>query len=243
MARKEKIEVELDYKSKGLGELKAKWADFGSDLLEPVVMLAAGATKAQAAWAGMRGVFESRVLGPLGLVAGASVGFLLTTKMLVGQWRTLGMTAAGALERMTLQFRPLLGSLDSAKERVKELQTFAVKTPFEIDEIVEANKMLQVLTQGALANEKGMTLVGDAASVAGQAFSGRRAFQVSTGMKGSLARRLRFGRCGFDTGFGLGIPMAGGDAGDFEIPSGVRFGAPDFDSHPDHAFRMKIAEF
>ena len=168
---KQKMEVEVDVRPKGLGELKAKWADFAGNLLEPMVLLAAGATKAQAAWAGFRGILESRVLGPLGLVAGASLGFLATTKLLVNQWRTLGMTAAGALERMTLQFRPLLGSMDRAKERVQELSRFAVKTPFEIEELVTANKMLETLTQGALANEKGMTLVGDAASVAGQAFS------------------------------------------------------------------------
>ena len=80
MARKEKIETEVEFRPKGLGELKAKWADFAGDLLEPVVMLAAGATKAQAAWAGMRGIFESRVLGPLGLVAAAI--WLLTAALL-----------------------------------------------------------------------------------------------------------------------------------------------------------------
>lgn len=171
MARKEKIEAEIEFKPKGLAELKGKWADFAGDLLEPMVLLAAGATKAQAAWAGLRGVFESRVLGPLGLVAGASIGFLATTRMLVGKWKELGMVASGTLERMTLQFRPLLGSLDRARERVKELQSFAVETPFEIEEIVEANKMLETLTQGALANREGMTLVGDSASVAGQAYA------------------------------------------------------------------------
>lgn len=168
---KQNMEVEVDVRPKGLGELKAKWTDFAGDLLEPMVLLAAGATKAQAAWAGFRGILESRVLGPLGLVAGASLGFLATTRLLINQWRSLGMVAAGALERMTLQFRPLLGSMERAKERVQELSRFAVKTPFEIEELVEANKMLETLTQGALANEKGMTLVGDAASVAGQAFS------------------------------------------------------------------------
>ena len=171
MARKERIEAEVEFRPRGLGELKARWADFAGDLLEPVVLLAAGATKAQAAWAGFRGIFEARVLGPLGLVAGASIAFLATTRLLVGQWKAMGMEAAGSLERMTLQFRPLLGSLASAKERVKELSNFAIKTPFELPEIVEANKMLEVLTQGALSTEKGMTLVGDAASVSGQAFS------------------------------------------------------------------------
>jgi hypothetical protein len=169
--RRERVEVEADFRAKGLSQLKGKWMDFAGDLLEPVVLLAAGATKAQAAWAGMRGMFEARVLGPLGLVAGASIAFLATTKLLIGRWKELGMAGAGALERMTLQFRPLLGSLDRAKERVKELQNFAVKTPFELNEIVEANKMLEVLTQGALSTEKGMTLVGDASSVAGESFS------------------------------------------------------------------------
>ena len=170
--RREKIEVETDFtKTKGLSQLKGKWMDFAGDLLEPAVLLAAGATKAQAAWAGMRGMFEARVLGPLGLVAAASLAFLGTTKLLISRWKELGMAGAGALERMTLQFRPLLGSLDSAKERVKELQTFAVVTPFELDEIVAANKMLEVLTQGAMSGTKGMTQVGDAASVAGEEFS------------------------------------------------------------------------
>ena len=163
--------MDVNYRPKGLGELKAKWGDFAGDLLEPVVLLAAGATKAQAAWAGMRGVFESRVLGPLGLVAGASLAFLATTRLLVGQWKAVGMAAAGSLERMTLQFRPLLGSLASAKARMAELSKFAVVTPFELPEIVEANKMLEVLTQGALSTAAGMTLVGNAASVAGTEFS------------------------------------------------------------------------
>lgn len=171
-----------------MGGLRRSWGDFAGDLLEPLVLLAAGATKAQAAWAGMRGIFESRVLGPLGLVAGASIGFLATTKLLVNQWKDLGMTAAAALERMTLQFRPLLGSLASAKERVKDLQKFAVKTPFEIDEIVEANKVLETLTQGALSTEKGMTLVGDAAAVTGNAFG-----DVAT-MVGRLYDGLMSGR-------------------------------------------------
>lgn len=160
----------LDSATRGMGKLKGQWSDFAGDLLEPMVLLAAGATKAQAAWAGLRGVLEARVLGPLGLVAGASIGFLATTKLLVGKWKEMGMVTSGALERMVLQFRPLLGSMDRAKERIEDLKKFAVVTPFELDEIVEANKLLEQLTKGALSTEKGMTLVGDAASVADQRF-------------------------------------------------------------------------
>jgi hypothetical protein len=164
--RREKVEVEAEFKAKGLGKLKAQWLDFAGDLVEPVALLAAGATKAQAAWAGMRGVFLTRVLGPLGLVAGAAAGFLLTTKKLVGEWKQLGMRSSAALERMTLQFRPLLGSMELARKRVKELFEFTAKTPFRLESVAQANKILQNLTKGALATKEGMTLVGDSAAVA-----------------------------------------------------------------------------
>lgn len=165
--RREKIEAEVEFKPKGLAKLRAQWLDFGGDLVEPVALLAAGATKVEAAWAGVRGIFLTQVLGPLGMVAGVATGFLLTTKKLVGEWKELGMRSAAALERMTLQFRPLLGSMDLARKRVKELFSFTAETPFRLEETAAANKMLQALTRGALATTEGMTLVGDSAAVAG----------------------------------------------------------------------------
>jgi len=162
--------VDVEFQAKGLGRLKASWADFAGDLLEPVAILAAGGSKVQAAWAGAASMFQSRVLGPIGLAAGLSIGFLATTWKLVGAWKQMGMSSASGLETLTLQFKPLLGNLAAAKERVRELVEFTNKTPWHLDEAAAANKTLESLTRGALSSKAGMMLVGDAAAVAGAGF-------------------------------------------------------------------------
>lgn len=195
--RKERIEAEVEFKPKGLAQMQSKWLDFAGDLLEPVALLAAGATKVEAAWAGVRGMFLTRVLGPLGMVAGAAVGLLVTTKRLVAEWSALGVRGAATLERMTLQFRPLLGSMALARQRVRELFEFAAKTPFELGETAGANRILEGLTRGALSTKEGMTLVGDSAAVAGAGFEetarqvGRLYDQLQSGRPaGEAAMRL-----------------------------------------------------
>lgn len=165
--RRERIEAEVEFKPKGLAQLQSKWLDFAGDLVEPVALLAAGATKVEAAWAGVRGMFLTRVLGPLGMVAGAAAGLLLTTKRLTAEWSQLGLRGAATLERMTLQFRPLLGSMSLARQRVRELFEFTARTPFQLGESASANKVLEGLTRGALSTREGMMLVGDAAAVSG----------------------------------------------------------------------------
>lgn len=170
MARKERLEAEVEFKAKGLKKLRGQWLDFAGDLAEPMILLAGGATKAQAAWAGLKGVFEMRVLGPMGMVAGAATALLGVTNKLVGRWKDMGMASAAALSRMTLEFRPLLGSMELANKRVKELYEFTAKTPFRLAEVAAANKTLETLTQGALSGKDGMELVGDSAAVAGVRF-------------------------------------------------------------------------
>ena len=154
----------------GIGKIKASWLDFAGELLEPMAILAAGGTKASAAWAGMRGVFLTKVLGPLGMVVGAATGFLLVTRNLVKEWRAMGIQSAKAIETLTIQFKPLLGSMELAKRRAREIFAFSVKTPFKFDELAAGNKVLEGLTRGALSGKAGMELVGDAAAVAGAGF-------------------------------------------------------------------------
>ncbi|CAB4159152.1 hypothetical protein UFOVP736_26 [uncultured Caudovirales phage] len=163
--------VNVQVQSTGLGKLKSQWADFAGTLLEPVAILASGGTKVQAIWAGVKAVFMAKVLGPLELGVGASIAFLAMTKRLVGAWKELGMASAATLERMTIQFRPLLGSMERARDRVKELMEFTAKTPFRLEETAEANKILENLTKGALSTKDGMYLVGDAAAVANAGFA------------------------------------------------------------------------
>lgn len=72
------------------------------------------------------------------------------------------------LERQAVAFKTLLGNADAASRRMAELARFAAQTPFELPEIVQASKILQSLTNGALASGDGLRLVGDAAAATGR---------------------------------------------------------------------------
>lgn len=88
---------------------------------------------------------------------------------------TVGAISAGlryntVLESQTVAFKTLLGSADAAARRMEDLADFAASTPFELPEVVSASKLLQSLTQGALASGDALRLVGDSAAAAGRGF-------------------------------------------------------------------------
>ncbi len=107
----------------------------------------------------------SMVAGAGAVIAGimavkSSLDVLFDTVGKARQWETL-----------TLQFKVLLGSTEAAQTRLKELADFAAATPFELPEIAEASRVLQVFTKGALATTQGLTLVGDVAAGVQRPFS------------------------------------------------------------------------
>lgn len=72
------------------------------------------------------------------------------------------------LEQQAVAFKTLLGSVDAATARMKELAKFAAETPFELPELVQASKVLENMTGGALAAGEGLRIVGDAAAASGR---------------------------------------------------------------------------
>lgn len=75
---------------------------------------------------------------------------------------------AAGIESLTMQFETLLGSAEAARSRMQEIKTFAASTPFEVANLSETSKLLQTLGGDMLATGKGLRMVGDAASIAGQ---------------------------------------------------------------------------
>lgn len=75
---------------------------------------------------------------------------------------------AAGIESLTMQFETLLGSAEAARDRMQEIKTFAASTPFEVANLSETSKLLQTLGGDMLATGKGLRMVGDAASIAGQ---------------------------------------------------------------------------
>ena len=76
------------------------------------------------------------------------------------------ISSASEMEGFKASFTTLLGSADAAEQRLKELVDFAKTTPFELPQVTEASRVLQALTDGALATGDGLRMVGDMASVA-----------------------------------------------------------------------------
>lgn len=110
---------------------------------------------------------SAMLAGALGGVAG-----VVGTKLLAALAKMPGAltSSAASVEDLTLQFKTLLGSVEAAQARITSLIEFSARTPFEIQEVAAASKLLQTLTDGALATEKGLTLVGDAAAATGADF-------------------------------------------------------------------------
>ncbi len=106
--------------------------------------------------------------------------------------------AASSLEALNAQFKVLLGSQDAANQRMKELVEFSAQTPFQLEDLAQASKSLEVMTNGALSTAKGMTLIGDVVAATGKLFDeivrpmGRLQAMLVNGEKavGEESRRL-----------------------------------------------------
>lgn len=77
---------------------------------------------------------------------------------------TKAILVASETEQLRVAFEVLLGTADKAARRMADLQHFANVTPFELTEVANASRSLEVLTRGALSGVKGLTLIGDVAS-------------------------------------------------------------------------------
>jgi len=75
--------------------------------------------------------------------------------------------ASARLEALSLRMRILMRDTARADARMRELVDFAATTPFQLPDLVRATQILEVLSAGALNNDKTLRMLGDAASAAG----------------------------------------------------------------------------
>ena len=150
--------------------------------LGAITSLASGVgSAAQRAMGGVGGMFSGlgRSLGTAATFAAPMAGLALTlgpvgaaaigtTAAFAGLGKAIA--SAGEIQSFTTSMATLLGGTDKARERMAELSRFAADTPFELPGVVKASKLLQTLTNGALATGDGLRLVGDLAAISGQPF-------------------------------------------------------------------------
>jgi hypothetical protein len=157
------------FSTAGADKLKAAFAG----ALEPAMIFASTGSKSAAIWGGMKSVILNNVLGPMALLSGAVLGVIGAVKLLVGNTEMLrkGMQKLKQIEFTEAQFKGLLGGVEVARERVESLYKFANETPFQMGQVAEASRMLEVLTKGALSTTENLKKIGDAAATAGADFS------------------------------------------------------------------------
>ncbi len=152
--------------------------------------LAQGATAFQAATNALKGAALDKLLGPTAIFAGGLIGVLRTMKAIVDQSGLLerGLKRIANIQQIQGKFETLLKSAEKAQKRMEELYKFANRSPFDLADIAEANRILEALSKGALSAADGMEMVGDAAAAAGESMS-----EVATRV-GKLYAALRSGR-------------------------------------------------
>ena len=96
--------------------------------------------------------------------------------------------AVTQVENLEVQMKTLLGTTEAAEKRMEELTKFASETPFQVEEIAEASRILETLTKGALSTGDGLTMVGDAAASTGSDFA-NLAMHVGRAYDGLKANR------------------------------------------------------
>jgi len=153
-----KIHIETEYDGAGSKKAKDDLNKLGKDAQRLNQQLAQGLTNLLPGRLG--------AILRLGSIAGGitAVGAAMTATVVTG------VKYNAMLEQVGVAFETLLGSASAARIRLAELEKFAAETPFEMEGVVNANRILQVMSDGALATKEAMRLVGDAAASTGRDF-------------------------------------------------------------------------
>lgn len=113
-----------------------------------------------------------------------------------------GMIGGNAeFEKYQTQFQVLLGSSDAAKKRLEELAKFGASTPFELPEVVKADKIIQgfglhsdeAAKKFGFSGEQIRTIAGDVASGTGISFEEAAGYigKFSAGATGEVISRFQ----------------------------------------------------
>lgn len=106
----------------------------------------------------MGAVFETTRLGLLGLAQAARTA------------ARAGIEFNAQIEQQTQALQVLMGSADGARARMAELVRFSARTPFQLREVIQANRLLQTFGGEVLASNNALRMVGDAAAASGRGF-------------------------------------------------------------------------
>lgn len=108
--------------------------------------------------------------GVLSNLANIKAGFAMFAGAAQNAWALLQKSVQ--YEKMTLQFKTLIGNIDDARVHMQMLQELGDTPPFSLEEFASASRELIKFSDGALGFKDSLELVGDAAAALGQPVEG-----------------------------------------------------------------------
>lgn len=100
------------------------------------------------------------------------------------------LVQAGQFEQYLTTLKVMLGSIDKAKERFSEVVDFAIKTPYNVGQVMEAANQLQTVGQ---YSQKTLKMLGDLASASGRSMQEAMSAYINmvTGRTGMAVKQFR----------------------------------------------------
>jgi len=164
------IGAKLDSTAKGaVGEMRETVAGLVSEFSAPLRSMADGKSIFETGTEWMKERVTELVVGPLAQLAMqlGAIDLLMKGLGYSTEKTAEGLHNFAVAENLAAQFRPLLGSDTAAKSRVKELEETAAGTPFQLTDVAQASKVLELLTNGTMSTGAGLRTVMDAATLTG----------------------------------------------------------------------------
>lgn len=100
-----------------------------------------------------------------GVIVVNQLAELIRKAIMLGSLMMKPLMEAGLFEKFKVTLRNLLGDVDKADQRFRELVEFAAKTPFDVPGVVEAGNRLQALGKYSLQT---LRMLGDLAAASGK---------------------------------------------------------------------------
>ena len=150
--------------------------DQSGKVLDALSKIESKATKSAGGTANLASASTKAAMGMTSLSGAANMAFkaaggwpavALQVSQFAGKAVLLGAQWNASIEETRTSLTTLLGDAEAAQTRTEELLRLATTSNFDLDELLEANRYLENLTDGALSSERGMRLVGDAAVAMG----------------------------------------------------------------------------
>lgn len=144
-----------------IGKLNVLMTLSAGQFLSGVKGVASAASGLGASIKGMAGALAAlnplkSLVGKLALATGAIVGFRSAFDAL-----KQSISSAAEFEQIGIAFEVMLGSAEQAKKTLGEIKDFAIKTPFESEELIKASRVLLAFGTGVDDLMASLKLLGD----------------------------------------------------------------------------------